>query len=179
MKAGKTVLSGEKTHRSASPHSRTDISGKDPNYDYAFRRHADIDGATGMDMYGYVPVGKDNYSGETWSGPKSMQQRSKGASQIRFDDVILCKRDKETSRYFKAQEDERYNSQIRLVQSASSRARAQLRAIDPDAVVVDEAKPAESAARLTQRPGPTIKEPEDANVIEVDEDGETNSVEET
>lgn len=142
-----------RTQQAVGRYSPTMVAKKDPRFEYSFRRKVDIEQGGGMDHLGYEPVSEENYNGEVWNGPRSMQQRSKGRKQIVLQDTILCKRDKETANFFKAHEDEKYNAQCRLVMTASKNADGALRKLDPGAVVVDTSTGLEKA--MPQRQGPT------------------------
>lgn len=142
-----------RSQQSVGRFSPTMVSNKDKNFEYSFRRKFDIEQGGGMDHLGYEPIGEDNYSNETWSGPRSMQARAKGRKQIVLQDTILCKRPVETARFFQNFENERYNSQCRLVQTASRSASDALRKLDSGAVVVDSSTGLDKA--MPQRPGPT------------------------
>lgn len=150
MKRGKTRSLGSKTQ--SIRRTALMIDNKDPSFDYSFRRRKDIDEGGGQDMYGYVPVQRSNNNDEVWHGPKGLQTQSK-AKQIVYQDTILCKRPKEVSQYFQQQEDEKYNSQVRLVLSTSKRVQMGLRQIDPDATVEDGSNFNESG--FSQKIGPT------------------------
>ena len=139
MKTGKTLLSGGKTATATKRYTALSISGKDPQSDYSFRRVDAIEAGGGQDMYGYEPVKDANYAGETWDGPVGMTSKTRGTKQIRYQDVILCKRHKSVSDHFKRIEDEQYNAQTRLVLSAARMAKEKLRSIDPDCIVEDQA----------------------------------------
>ena len=138
---GKTKIS--RTQKNRTQFYALDVDNLDPNFDYSFRRKSEV--VEGLVPYGYEPVSAANYNGETLKG------RS-GAKQISYQDVILCKRTKETTKFFKDMEDEKYNSQISLVKMAGKNAREQLRTVDPGSSVVNKSKGLE---RLKQRPGPT------------------------
>ncbi len=142
-----------RTQQKIGRYSATMVAQKDKGFDYSFRRKADIEQGGGMDHLGYEPVSEENYNGETWNGPRSMQLRSKGRKQIVLQDTILCKRPMETANFFKAHEDEKYNAQCRLVMTASKNADGALRKLDPGAVIVDHSTGLEKA--MPQRTGPT------------------------
>lgn len=142
-----------RTQQVAGRFSATMIANKDPKFDYSFRKKSDIEQGGGMDHVGFEPVSEENYSGEVWNGPRSMQQRSMGRKQVVLQDTILCKRPMETANFFKAQENEKYNAQCRLVMTASRNADGALRRLDPGAVVVDSSTGLEKA--MPQRPGIT------------------------
>ena len=133
--------------------SATMVANKDPGFEYSFRRKADIEEGGGMDHLGFEPVSEENYADEVWSGPRSMQARSKGRKQIVLQDTVLCKRPLETANFFKRIENEKYNAQCRLVQTASRSADVKLRELDPGAVVVNHSTGLEKA--MPQRTGPT------------------------
>ncbi len=139
----------------AQDHSAVSVAGKDPKFDYSFRRRKDIEDGGGMDILGFEPVGEGNSSDERWNGPKSLQARTKGRKQIVNQDTILCRRPLETARYFKRLEDEKYNAQCRLVLSAAKNSQQKLRSLDPGAVVVDRHQGLEAA--MVQRTGPTTE----------------------
>lgn len=142
-----------RTQQTIGRFSATMIANKDPNFDYSFRVRKMIEEGGGMDHLGFEPVCEENYNNETWNGPRSMQVRSKGRKQILYQDTILCKRPLETANFFKRMEDEKYNSQCRLVTTASRMANQSLRNLDPGAVIVDRSSGLEKAA--PQRSGPT------------------------
>lgn len=129
------------------------ISNRDPECDYSFQRRRDIEDGGGATYTGWEPVGVHNYKGEEWGGPKIMKHRQ-GVKQFINQDTILCKRHKEVSSYFKNEENEKRNHQIRFIKSVARNARERLREIDPGSVVVDHSKGLE----YTQRAGPTEEE---------------------
>lgn len=150
MRSSKTQSIGSKTPQNALIASRLAVSNKNPAYDYSFRRTKDIEEAGGMDEYGWESVGMSNHDGEAWALPFPM--KTKGHKQIKFHDTILCRRKKEISKYFRQQEDDKYNTQKLLIVEAAGRARAQLRKFDPKAEVQDNVK---SSDGFSQRPGPS------------------------
>jgi hypothetical protein len=151
---GKTRQVGEKT-RQRTRHSAITINNKDPEYDYSWRNKKAIEDGGGQDIYGFEPIGAGNTNGETL-GPTPFKQRTAGKGQLVYLDTIACKRKKEIAEYFKEEEDERYNAQVRHVQNASKRTRAALRQLDPNAAVIDKSN--YSGPGMTQRPGPTEEE---------------------
>ena len=142
MRASKTQAQG-RTQAAIRP-SRLAIENKDPNYDYSFRRRKDIEEGGGQDLLGYEPVGVGNSNGERFAIPVATKTR--GKKQLVMQDTMLCRRHKETSRYFKQFEDQKYNSQMKLIKDAASNARVKLR--DINGTVTDEIK-----GDFTQRPG--------------------------
>jgi len=149
MKPSKTQQN--KTQNFSTQHSRCDVLNKDPDYDYCFRRKRDIEEGGGMDQYGWQPVGEGNESGEKPAIPFLVNTKAK--KQIAFDDVVLCRRKKEVTRYFKQIEDDAYNAQQRFIATAAKRAQVSLRQLDQTATVEDQ-----SEIKFTQRPGPTEEE---------------------
>lgn len=145
----KTSQNGLKTAQNFKGQSLV-VLNKDPNYDYSFRRKAEVEQGGGVDRYGYEPITKGNSNGESWAIPY-MSTKTKGSGQIVLEDVILCKRPKEVSTYFKSIEDERYNSQKLLIKNAAKNAQVKLRQLDPSATVTDSS----SGINFTQRKGPT------------------------
>lgn len=133
-------------------HSALNINNKDPDMDYCWRRRVDLEEGGGQDDYGYEQITSANYAGET-SGVPFLNKNSKAKKGFRNTDVVLAKRTKEATQYFKGLEDEKYNSQVRFVKTTSNRVRAKLRQIDSDSVVTDH-----SSNNLTQRPGPSMEE---------------------
>jgi hypothetical protein len=133
------------------------VENKDPKFDYSFCRMKDVEEGGGMTRNGYEPIGPDNTNGECWAAPHGQTARG-GKGQIRYQDTILCRRPKDTSKYFKEMEDEQYNSQIRLVQSASKRANGKLRQIDPGLGLINVSQEMSTGKRFSQRTGPTEKE---------------------
>lgn len=129
------------------------ISNRDPECDYSFQRCKDVEDGGGATYTGWEPVGAHNYKGESWGGPQIFKHRQ-GAKQFINQDTILCKRSKEISTYFKTEENEKRNHQIRFIKSVARNARERLRKIDPGSVVVDHSKGIE----YTQRTGPTEEE---------------------
>ena len=150
MRSAKTQSIGAKTKNFSPQISRLAILGKNPAYDYSFRRKKEIEEGSGMDEYGYEHVGIGNTDGETWATPVPL--KSKGARQIVYQDTILCRRKKEVSQYFINQENEKYNTQKQMISESARNARIQLRKLDPNAVVTDDIK---SSDGFSQRPGPT------------------------
>lgn len=154
---GRTQQVGRRTQgASVGRHSGVMVDGKDPNFEYSFRRIADIEAGGGIDNQGYAAVGADNYNGETWGGPRSLQSRSRTSKQIRNQDTILCKRPLDVAAHFKADENRKYNAQAQLVLHAGKRARVALRKLDSGAIVENQSKGLERAFK--QRPGPTMEE---------------------
>lgn len=136
----------------------------DPKLDYAFCRMKDVEEGGGITRTGFEPVGPDNSNNECWAAPHGVAPRG-GKGQIRYQDTILCKRSKDTTKYFKDIENEQYNSQIRLVQTASKRANGKLRSIDPGLGLINVSQEMSAGKRFTQRTGPTEKETkEEVNV---------------
>lgn len=133
------------------------VDGKDPNSDYAFCRFKDLEEGGGVTRSGYEPIDKENSVGEHWVAPFGVSARG-GKGQIRYQDTIYCKRPKETSKFFKEMDNDKYNSQIRLVQSASKRANGKLREIDAGYGLVNVSQDLKAPGRFTQRTGPTEKE---------------------
>jgi len=142
-----------RTRETIGRFSFTQIQGKDPNFDYSFQKIEDVEKGGGATFTGYEPVSEKNYAGETWGGPPSMQVRSRATKEIRYLDTIACKRDKETSAFFKRLEDEKYNAQCNLILSANQRVQVSLRQLDPGSVVVNRTTGLEKA--MKQRPGPS------------------------
>lgn len=150
MKPGtKTQSIGQRTGKNYSRISRLTVNNKHPEFDYSFRRKTDISGDAGSDQYGYVPVGPGNESGETWGGPGWAKTNTAGKAVV-VDDVILCRRPKAVSKYYKDQEDDKYNDQIKQVAEFNRRASQSLRELDSGATVKAEIK-----GDFTQRQGPT------------------------
>jgi len=148
---GHTQTTGSKT-RSHTRHSTLNIENKDPNFDYCFRRRKEIEDGGGADIFGWEPIGPANSNGESFQAFPG-QKRTKGTGQMVYIDTVACKRPKEVSRFFKSQEDEKYNAQIQHVRTASTRTREALRELDPDSVV--EEKATFKGPGMTQRKGPT------------------------
>jgi len=156
MQRSRTATTAKRTQTKIGRFSAVQVAHKDPAYDYAFRLRHDIEQGGGMDHYGFEPVSEANYAGETWGGPRSMSERSRGRKQIHYQDTVLCKRPLETARYFQQLENEKYNAQCNLVMTASRRAGVRLRELDPGAVVVNSSKGLDKA--MPQRPA----QPEEA-----------------
>lgn len=148
---GHTAQNGTKT-ASHTRHSALTIQNKDPNFDYSMRKRRDVEDGGGQDIYGYEPITQGNNTGEVF-GAFPMRQKTGGSKQMVYLDTIACKRPKEVSTYFKREEDERYNAQVRHVQSAAKRTRNALRELDPDSVVQDTSN--FSGPSMKQRKGPT------------------------
>jgi len=129
------------------------ISNKDPDCDYSFQRRKDVEDGGGATYTQWEPVSAHNYKGETWGGPSCFKHRQ-GVKQFINQDTILCKRSKEISQYFKSEENEKRNHQIRFIKSVARNARERLRELDPGSVVVDSSKGIE----YTQQTGPTEEE---------------------
>ena len=154
--ASKTQSVGYRTQSTARRPSHLNVTGKDPAFDYCFRKREEIEKGGGIDQYGYEPVGRENNSGEDWALPdviKSAHKKRSGKSLI-FEDVILCKRPKEVSQYFQQIEDQKYNLQVNLIKEAAPRAQAKLRMGDQRATVTSDM----SGMDLSHRKGPTIEE---------------------
>lgn len=147
QKTNSTKTSSIKTLRV----SGLEITNKDPDCDYSFRRKREIEEGGGVDQYGYEPVTSENSVGEVRNIPFATAKMKTKTGMIAFHDTVLCKRPKEVSRYFQAIEDEKYNSQKEFVRTAASRAQIKMREIDPSAVIQDHSK----GLNFTQRPGPT------------------------
>lgn len=126
----------------------------DPHMDYSFRRKQDIEEGGGTDMYGYTPVNSTNSIGETWAMTELGGVKTKGKKQLILQDVILCKRPKSTSQYFKDLEDEKYNNQIRLLKLAGKNVKAKARnlGLSSDEFQITDSS---SVQNVLQRPGPT------------------------
>lgn len=162
MRAART----QKQKTRATPRwSRLSVTGKEPGYDYCFRRRKDIDENGGMDQHGWEPIGVANHKGEELGVPdrvKKHMAKGGGRKQIIYEDVILCKRPVEVTAFFKEQEDERYNAQVNLIKNAATSARGKLRER-----MVEGGFDADSAditgtveTKLTQRLGPSIENEE-------------------
>lgn len=157
MKASKTQAIGHKTAPKVR-HSFLSVKNKDPRFDYCFRSRKDIEEGGGEDRYGWVPVGATNSAGEEWDIPHPPVQH-KGRKQIILQDTILCKRPKQTTKYFKGIEDQKYNAQVSLVKNAARNAQVRLRqaqreaGLEADAMVEDR-----STIQLKQRQGPSVDE---------------------
>lgn len=134
------------------------VDNKDKNFDYAFCRLKDVEEGGGVTRAGYEPIGPANSNGEVWAAPHGVAPKQ-GKGQVRYQDTILCRRPKETTKYFKEMEDEQYNSQVRLVQNASKRANGKLRNIDTGMGLVNVSQNLSAGKKFTQRTGPTeVKE---------------------
>lgn len=151
---GRTHQVGSKT-QNTTRYSPLAVANKDPAFDYSWQRRREIEDGGGVNNKGWIPIDATNTNGETWDGPKEMMGKTQG-SQLRNEDTVLCKRPKSVSAWLKSQEDEAYNAQARFVQSAAKNAQAELRKIDPNAVVSDRSEGMEKA--FTQRTGPTEEE---------------------
>ena len=149
---GRTQKVGDKTSSHTRRLSAINIQNRDPNFDYSFRRKKEVEDGGGQDIYGYVPIGESNSNGETL-GAYPVLQRTKGSKQLVYLDTIACKRPKEVGQFFKAEEDERYNAQVRHVQTSAKKTRHALRSLDPDSVVKDDGS--YGGPGMTQRKGPT------------------------
>jgi hypothetical protein len=147
MKASKTQEIGTRT-KTTRRISRVDVANKDPNFDYCFRSRKDIEEGGGIDNHGWEVIGANNSNGECTQVPGL---KTRGKKQVAFSDVVLCKRSKEITSYYKDLEDEKYNAQKELIRTAAPRAQARLRELDPNARVVD----GSSGVDYDQRTGPT------------------------
>lgn len=146
-----TSKNGSKT-ASRAAHSALSIQNKDPNFDYSFRRRQEIQDAGGEDIYGWTPISEGNTSGEFFSAFPG-QKKTAGSKEMYYLDTVACRRPKEVSKYFKSEEDDKYNSQIAHVRSAAKRAKAAFREMDEDAKVKHDFK--FKGPGMTQRTGPT------------------------
>jgi hypothetical protein len=161
MRSARTQEIGNRTSEKVAQASQLAIQGKDPACDYSFRLRREIEEGGGMDHYGWEPVGVSNSHGETWALPFPV--KTKGSRQIVYHDTVLCKRKKEITKWFKSEEDKKYNQQQTLIKEAAPSARQSLRKLDPNAQVVDEVKSSDgfklrSSGKLKQRSGPTEQE---------------------
>lgn len=151
MKASRTRQNGQRTFGSGHLQlSRTAVKNKDPNYDYAFRKKDPIS----LDIaaqQGWTPVSGNSHKGEKWASPIAVHSVSKtaGKNEIHIEDTMLCKRPKTASNFYKQIEDHKYNSQIRLVNSAAERAMSPLREANDDRAAVKD-----DSTKFSQRVGP-------------------------
>ena len=142
----RTQQIGNRTGRN----TRTAVAGKDPNFDYAFKRRAQVEeGQAGQEGWEVVKGRK----GETWFNPFAAKQeaKTKGTGQMALGDTILCKRSKEASAYFK--EHNHYakrKAQNRLIRDARGFAQKTLRQGDPEARITGDVK-------FTQKAGPNME----------------------
>ena len=146
-----TSQNGERTAGHVR-HSTLTIHGKDPNFDYSFRTRKAVEDGGGEDIYGWRPIGEGNNSGENFSLFPG-QKRTSGSKAMNYLDTVACRRPKETSKYFREEEDDKYNSQIMHVRNASKRARDAFRSMDSDSVVKEKVE--FKGPGMTQRSGPT------------------------
>ena len=130
-------------------YSAITIQNKDPRFDYSMARRADIE--NGSDMYGWEPLNSANNNGEKFGNYPGA--KTKGNGQLNYLDTTACKRPKEVSEFFKREEDEKYNTQLRLVRSSSKNIKAAFRKLDPNSTVIN--KGSLSGPGMTQRQGPT------------------------
>jgi len=115
------------------------VTNKDPNFSYSWQRRKTVEEGGGSTFDGWEPVGAKNHNGETWEGPKGYSPQG-GNKQFLNQDVILCKRPKEVSVYYKSSAIEKRNSQIRFINSVAQNAKDKLREIDPRATLEDNSK---------------------------------------
>lgn len=152
--ASKTLeaKAGFKTTNVSTRWSFLNIANKDPECDYSFRQKATFQDLESPDNNMYVPVTESNHSGETWAVPMMNKVAPKTASKKTFvyQDTILCKRPKEISAYFQAQENKKYNAQKSLIKEAAQSLRVSLRNVDPNSSVED-------TSEISQRRGTTEK----------------------
>lgn len=129
----KTQRIGEKTRKKVERVSPLNVLNKDPRFDYSFRRKSEIEDAGGEDMYGWGPVKTGNCSDEVLDNPlarfrKTEQKtKTKTRKEMKYLDVVLCRRPKEVSEYFRAQENEKYNANVRFIKSVSKNAKESFR----------------------------------------------------
>lgn len=136
------------------------IGNKDPNYDYAYVLKKDVESGGGVTKTGYEPITVTNSSGETFGGIQSFFAKKTGVAKGSrvIEDVIAAKRPKEISQYFQSKEDEKYNSQVRLIKSTSRRVSTQLRDVAKSDESFVESESLFDGPGMTQRAGPTITE---------------------
>src|SRR3990167_4609094 len=152
IKRGMTQELGHRTQKVAK-FSPLMVTGKDPEFDYAFRRKSDLEQNGGIDFQGFQIVSEVNNNGERWDGPKSLQSIYSARGSISYVDTVLCKRPKEVSVFFKKLENEKYNAQVRFIQSSANRTQMKLRQLDPGASVLDNSHGLDSKVFM-QRVGP-------------------------
>lgn len=157
MKASKTKQIGTRTNRKVTRRSPLNIANKDSRFDYSFRRKADIEEGGGMDQYGFTPVNSSNSNGESFSIPgiPAAKTKTRGKNQIILGDTVLCKRPLETKEYFTALENEKYNSQKRMVRDVAKRATIKLRESGFSADDFEIRDDSGGENDFTQRAGPT------------------------
>jgi len=134
---------------------RLAIKNKDPRFDYSFQRRRDVEEGGGQTHDGWDPVSKANNNGEAWDGPKII--KSKGSpNQFLNQDTILCKREKEVSKYFKQESIDKRNNQINFLNNVSTQAKQKLKELDPNSELKDTSSG--MPKEYTQKTGPTQEE---------------------
>lgn len=143
-----------RTQMSMNRFSQTLVQNKDPNFEYSFKRRADIENGS-AEAWGWDVVNEDNNSGEVRKLDRTIKKRTGGSKQVSLIDTVLCRRDKNSdiAIYERQHENSKYNAQIQLIKTASQRSKAALRELDPGAIVVDGSKNLDRV--LVQRTGPT------------------------
>lgn len=153
QRTNQPARSAVRSHRA----SRTAVTGKDPDYEYSFKRRVDVltDGGSAM-QEGWEAINKENSKGENWETAnhvRTLKDRTKATGEIHFHDTVLCRRHKEDAAYFKNFEDRKYNAQMKLLNEAAKDAKQKLRPIGDQAGLKDEFK--QTGRQFTQRAGPT------------------------
>ena len=142
MKQTRTEKIGTRTGK----FSRTAIAEKDPNFDYCFKRKADVEsGLVGQEGW---EVARDS----SWFTPYQKQAKTKGRAQLALGDTVLCKRSTEASEYFNDYINEKRKAQIRLIKSAATDARQSLKQTGYSFKVTDNIK-----TNFTQKIGPNLE----------------------
>lgn len=123
-----SIVSGETTHTQgwSGRSSFLNVKGKDPNFDYSFQRRIKLEEGGGVTVDGWAAVNAENHAGEKADGPASWANTA-AKKEIRFEDVVLCKRPKYVSAQLKMRETEKYNRNARLIRDAAPQARMAFR----------------------------------------------------
>lgn len=156
----KTQKNGQKTSAARTRNSALSVIGKNPDFDYCFRKKSDIQDGGGEDMYAWSPVKQGNSSGEEHDNPlaryRAGNRGSKTAAskkEITHLDVVLCRRPKEVGEYFQSQEDQKYNAGVGFIKSVSKNAREKFRDGGADVSVKDSSR--HEGPSVNQRMGTT------------------------